>query len=183
MMAMPSGELGDLLVAEGTEALLPFPKGDQSFLPCEALLHRHVETFLEVEFPVRVKGIGSAFDLAMPFDRHTCCSEEADGECRPIRLIEGARKDPVPSPLFQEVFVLDPAGWFVLVSVSCPLPQQREERIVYISEDLLARCVSVIQRPAPEHGVELLDQGPGTGALVGLHDVSHSVQQSRNGLL
>ena len=48
VMAMPSSELCNLLVAEWTEAVLLFPEGEQGPFSFQGVDRLHVETFLEV---------------------------------------------------------------------------------------------------------------------------------------
>ena len=50
-MAVPSGDLGDLLVTDRTEAVLLFPQVTEPAPPFQSGLHIHVETFFKIRFP------------------------------------------------------------------------------------------------------------------------------------
>ena len=71
-MAVPSGDLGDLLVADRAESSLLFPEGEQPVFPFEGCLHVNVETFFKVAFPCRVIRVGFPLDFDVPFDWHAC---------------------------------------------------------------------------------------------------------------
>ena len=47
MMAMPTCDLGDLLVADWAESSLFFPEGKQPVFPFEGRCHFNVETFFK----------------------------------------------------------------------------------------------------------------------------------------
>jgi hypothetical protein len=70
MVAMPTSESGDLLLADRTEALLLYPKVQQPPFAYQVLLHFDVEASLEVGFPGRVKRIRFPSDIGVPLDGH-----------------------------------------------------------------------------------------------------------------
>jgi hypothetical protein len=58
MVAVPSCNFGDLLVADGAEAVLLFPKVAKPPPSFESGIHPHIETFLKVLLPGWIVGIG-----------------------------------------------------------------------------------------------------------------------------
>src|SRR5690242_2781257 len=74
MMAMPSGELGDSLVAQWAEAILFLPKVQQSSFPSQVLLCFHVQTFFKVHFPGWVERVGCSLNGCMSLDFHIRCT-------------------------------------------------------------------------------------------------------------
>jgi hypothetical protein len=70
VMTVPSLDLGDRLVADGTHAPLFLPQMEQLPFPSEVGLHLDAQAFFEVDLPSGIIRISSSFDLCMPFDRH-----------------------------------------------------------------------------------------------------------------
>ena len=66
VMVVPSGESGDLLVANGTETVLVFPQIQQLPTAFEGVCHLHAEAFFEVHFPLGVIRVSCTFDFDMP---------------------------------------------------------------------------------------------------------------------
>ena len=61
VMVVPSGESGDLLVANRTETVLLLPQVEQLPSAFEGVCHLHAEAFFEVHFPlgvIRVRCVG-----------------------------------------------------------------------------------------------------------------------------
>jgi len=50
-MAMPSGDHGDLLVADRAESSLLFPEREQPAFSFERCVHANIKAFLKVAFP------------------------------------------------------------------------------------------------------------------------------------
>ena len=69
MVVVPTREFGDLLVADGAEAVLFFPEAKQLSPTFQVIYHLHAEAFFEVEFPLRVIGVRIAFNLGTSFNR------------------------------------------------------------------------------------------------------------------
>ena len=72
MMAMPTCDLGDLLVADWAESSLFFPEGKQPVFPFERRCHVNVKTFFKIAFPCRVIRVGFPLDFDVSDDRHVC---------------------------------------------------------------------------------------------------------------
>src|SRR5947209_13318837 len=76
MVAMPTCNFGDLLVADGTESSLFFPEGKQPVFPFEGRCHVNVKTFFKIAFPCRVIRVGFPLNFDVSYDRHVCCADE-----------------------------------------------------------------------------------------------------------
>ena len=74
MMAVPPGNLGDALVAQQTEPVLFLPERQEVSFSGQVSFHFHVETFLKVRFPGRIKWVGCSPYERMPLDFHIDCS-------------------------------------------------------------------------------------------------------------
>src|SRR5881275_2084600 len=79
VMAVPSSNLGDFLVAHWAESLLFLPQMQESPFACEVALCFHVETFFKVRFPGWIEGVGCSLDGSVPLDFHIDGSSEVDG--------------------------------------------------------------------------------------------------------
>src|SRR5690242_2805541 len=110
-MAVPSGDLGDFLLAYGADSVLLLPEMDKPVFPFQGVHYVSVEPFFIVGFPFRVVGVCITFDLRMPFDWHTGCVGE--GIFLPILL---AVENPVVPFVGLEVFLRNPLVGFVWVS-------------------------------------------------------------------
>ena len=94
-MAVPPGELGDLLLAVRTESLLFFPEIKQLLSLSEIVFHLEVKAFFVVGFPVGIVRVRSFLDLRMPFNRRVRCPSKID-PCRFLFVGHFSEKDPVP---------------------------------------------------------------------------------------
>src|SRR5436309_4089568 len=74
MMAVPPGNLGDALVAQRTDPVLFLPERQEASFSGQVPFHFHVEAFLKVRFPGRIKGVGCSLYERMPLDFHIDCS-------------------------------------------------------------------------------------------------------------
>src|SRR5258708_38192804 len=79
VMVMPSRQLGDFLVADGADTVLFFPQVKQLSSLSEVVSHFEAKSFLKIDFPIRVIGIGITFDFRMPFDRSVAGITEPNG--------------------------------------------------------------------------------------------------------
>ena len=65
---MPSRDPGNLLVTDGTEALLFLPEVAEPPSPFESSFHLHIEAFFKIRFPGWIVGVGFCADLRMPLN-------------------------------------------------------------------------------------------------------------------
>jgi len=152
-MAMPSGNLGDLLVADRAESSLLFPEREQPAFSFERCLHANIEAFLKVAFPRRVVWVGFSLDFDVSCSRHAVGSGEV-----PCLLTLRSEKHPVISSAGLEVFLRFPCVRFAGVSSVDPSLECLIDRLIYGAEGFLTHYMSVIVHPAPNDGVEFRDQ-------------------------
>ena len=177
-MAMPSCNLGNLLVTDWTQTALFFPEMDQPLFPFKGIYHLDVKTFFIVAFPFGVIGIGLSTDFCVPFDRHIY------GVCEIMRLlIYGSVQHPVVSSNGLEVFLRNPIVGFVWVFPFHPPSHCSIDLVVYRVEGFFAHHMLVIVGPSPNDGIKLDDQFSSTESFIGLHDVPYLFQEGMNILL
>src|SRR5947209_16069567 len=68
MMAVPSRDFCDSLVAHRTETFLFLPQMQESSFAGQVPLGFHIETLLKIRFPVRIERIGRSLNGSMPLD-------------------------------------------------------------------------------------------------------------------
>ena len=123
VMALPAGQLGETLVADGAEAVLLLPQAKDLPLSLQLLSHTDAQSGFKVRLPFRIIRISLAFDFRVPSNRHTGGTEQAHVLVRPSGTRDVTTEHPVVPVLGSEVFLLDPAMGFVRVSPPCPLPR------------------------------------------------------------
>src|SRR5450755_786050 len=111
MMAVPSGNLGDLLVADRAESFLLFPEREQPAFSFERCLHANIETFLKVAFPLEIVGVSFSPNFDVSSDRHGVGSGEMPG-----LLTLRPEKYPVIASAGLEVFLRLPCFGFTGMS-------------------------------------------------------------------
>ena len=152
-MAVPSADLGDLLVADRAESSLLFPEREQPAFPFEHCLHANIETFLKVAFPFWVVWIGFSPDFDVSCDRHVVSSGEV-----PCLLTLLSEEDPVITSARLEVFLRFPCIGFMGMSSVYPSFEGVIDRFIYRTKGFLTHYMSMIVHPAPNDGIEFRDQ-------------------------
>ena len=116
VMAVPSCDLGDFLLANWAKSVLLFPEVREPSFPFQSAFHVNVQAFFIVAFPLRVVGVCFAFDFDVPFDWHAC------GLCEILfSALRLPIEDPVVSSDRLEVFLRDPFIGFLGMSSFDPL--------------------------------------------------------------
>src|SRR5436309_740469 len=72
MMAVPSRNLGDLLVTNWAEPILLFPEIDEPLFPFVGIHHLHVQALFIVGFPRGIVWISFSTDFRVSFDWKPC---------------------------------------------------------------------------------------------------------------
>ena len=148
-MAVPSSDLGDLLVADRAESSLFFPEGEQPAFSFERCLHANIETFLKVAFPFWVVWVGFSPDFDVSCDRHVVSSGEV-----PCLLPLLSEEDPVITSARLEVFLRFPCVGFARVSSVNPSLECLIDCLIYGAEGFLANYMLVIVHPPSDDGIE-----------------------------
>jgi hypothetical protein len=136
VVAVPSGNPGDFLVAHWAESLLFLPQMQESPFACQVALCFHAETFFKVRFPGWIEWVGCALDGGVPLDFHINSSSEMDG----LRVFF----------LVGEVFLPHPGGTFSWMSSPGPPPQLSEDGTVHGVKGFTACTEAMIGGPTPE---------------------------------
>ena len=157
-MAVPSSYLGDLLVANWTQALLLLPEVQEPTLPFQPCSHVDVEAFFKIRFPVRVVGIGLCTNFRMPFNADRRSREQSDYLHLSFLPLEDASEDPTIWSFIRKIFVFHPSARFVLMSATCPFPDGLEDGMVNGMKDRFTDDMAMIERPATNHRVEFYYQ-------------------------
>ncbi len=155
-MAMPSGDLGDLLIADRAESSLLFPESKQPAFSLERCLHANIETLLKVAFPCWVVWVGFSLDFDVSCNRHAVGSREV-----PCLLTLRSEKHPVIASAGLEVFLRFPCVRFMGVSSVDPSLERVIDRLIYGAEGFLTDHVPVIVHPPPNDGIEFRYQFSG----------------------
>jgi hypothetical protein len=131
-MAVPSGDLGDLLIADRAESSLLFPESKQPAFSLERCLHANIETLLKVAFPCWVVWVGCSLDFDVSCNRHAVGSREV-----PCLLTLRSEKHPVIASAGLEVFLRFPCVRFMGVSSVDPSLERVIDRLIYGAEGVL----------------------------------------------
>lgn len=134
-MAVPSGDLGDLLVTDRTEAVLLFPQVTEPAPPFQSGLNIHVQTFFKIRFPGQIIGVGLCADLRMPLDADRRSREQPNHFDLPLLIFEVASKRPTIGSFIGKVFVFHPPARFTPVSTTCPFPNRLKDGVVNSMEN------------------------------------------------
>src|SRR5258708_35637204 len=116
-MARPPCDAGDFLLTHRAESVLLFPEMDEPAFSLQGICNVSVQALFIVGFPFWIVGVSLAFDLCMPFDRHT--GRICEVVFLPILL---SVEDPVLLFVVLEVLLRDPFIGFVCVSSFRPPP-------------------------------------------------------------
>ena len=155
MMAVPSGNLGDSLVAHRTESFLFLPQMQESPFAGQVSLCFYVETLLKVRFPSQIIRICLSLDGSMPLDFHIGRSSQMHELPVSFPVLDFSCEHPVIGAFCCEVFLLHPGRAFSWVSPSGPPPQLLKDRMIHRVKDVTAGPKSVIVGPSSYDGVEL----------------------------
>ena len=157
-MAVPSGDLGDLLVTDRTEAVLLFPQVTEPASPFQSGLHIHVETFFKIRFPGWVVGIGFRSYLRMPLDADRRSRKPPNHFDLPLLIFEVASKHPTIGSFIGKVFVFHPPARFTPVSTTGPFPNRLKDGVVNGMENRFTDHVTMIERPSAYLRIKGYDQ-------------------------
>src|SRR5450755_1642641 len=182
-MKSPACDPGDCCMAQRAESTLLIPEIAKSAGTPKRFQHVSPFAFFEVGFIGRIVRVSFAFNLDVSFDGSALGVVQPDF-LRPSFVIAGFPEEgPVTIPTPVKVFRFEPAGAFVRVPSSCPLPQTREDGVIDASEDAFTHRVPMIVRPTANLWVELIDQIGGRHAMSSFDGSSDALQEGSNILL
>ena len=164
MMAVPSGNLGDSLVAHRTESLLFLPQMQESPFAGQVSLCFYVETLLKVRFPSRIIRICLSLDGSMPLDFHIGRSSQMHELPVSFLVLDFSCEYPVIGAFCCEVFLLHPGCAFSWMSPSGP-PHLFKDSIVHGVEGFATGTKPMVVGPSPYYRIELYNQLPSRAVL------------------
>src|SRR6266487_78736 len=159
-MAVPSRDLGDLLVANGAQTLLLLPEVQEPALPFQPCGHVNVEAFFKIRFPTGIVGIGFCADFRMPLNANRRSREESHHLHLSLFPFEDTSEDPTIWPFIGKIFVFHPSAWFVLMSSTSPFPDGLKDGMISSMKDCLTDHMAMIEGPATNHRIEFCYQLP-----------------------
>ena len=122
VVAVPSRDPGDFLVAHGACSVLFLPQMQELSFPGQVLLCFHVKTFFKVGFPGRIEWIGSPLNGSMPLDFHIESTPQMHRLRVSFLVLDFPCKHPVVCALGRKVFLPYPGRTLVRVSPPRPPP-------------------------------------------------------------
>ena len=177
-MAMPSRNLGDLLVTDRTKTVLLFPKVAEPSFPSESSFHLYVEAFFKVRFPCRVVVVGFCAYLRVPLNADGRSCQQSDHFHLSFLTLENASENPTIWSLIRKVLVFHPSAWFVSMSSACPFPHRLEDGMVNGMKDRRTHHMSVIECPPTDLWVEFSYQFP-CGQVAAFFDTLSDLAEKR----
>ena len=122
VMAMPSCEGGNLLVADRTETLLFSPEMEQLSSAFQLAGHLESQTLLKVLLPGRVIRIGFPMNFDVALDLDLGRTPQAPLEGFAIAAFGLAAEHPVPLLDVMKVLLFYPWLWLLRMPAACPSP-------------------------------------------------------------
>src|SRR2546429_3373464 len=122
VVAVPSGDPGDFLVAYWAFSVLFPPQMQELSFAGQVLLCFHVKTLFKVGFPGRIKWIGRSLNGSVPLDFHIESTSQMHRLRVSFLVLDFPCKHPVVGALGREVFLPYPGRTLVRVSPPRPPP-------------------------------------------------------------
>src|SRR5580704_986764 len=148
-MKAPACDPSDFCIALGAESTLFIPEIAKSTSTPKGFQHVSPFAFFEVGFIGWIVRVSFAFDLDVSFDGSALGVVQPDFSWPSFAIASFTEEGPVTIPTPVKIFRFEPAGAFVRVPSSCPLPQTREDVAIHVSQRAFAYHVPMIVRPFP----------------------------------
>ena len=172
VVAMPSRELGDFLVAHWAHSVLVLPKVQELSFSGEVLLCFHVKTFFKVGFPSRVEWVGSPLNGRVPLDFHLGGSPEVNNLRVSFLVPDFSCKHPIVRTLGCEVFLPYPGCAFLWVSSPGPPPEFFKDCTIHGVKGFAAGSKSMVICPSSYYWVQFYEDLSGRTVLVFFDETS-----------
>ena len=157
-MKAPSGETGDSGITHRAETALFIPKKAKKTRAPKRVLHMIRFTLFEIGFIGRIVGVRVASDLDMSTYGSVAGRQEPYFEWPPVVIVHFSGEDPIPSPAWFKIFLLDPALVLLGMPSPGPPPETREDVVIHAIERVRTHDMPMIIGPTSYLGVELVDQ-------------------------
>jgi hypothetical protein len=116
------------------------------------------QPLLQVEFPLRIVGVGGTPNLHPPQDFDSRCVHELDGSALARAITDCAREHPVSVTHLLKVFLLDPLPTLLRMASMTPPFQLPEDSVVHGREGAFTRDITMVHGPAFDLLVQTQDQ-------------------------
>ena len=158
MVQAPTRDPSDFGIAHSAEPALFMPEKAKRTSTPKRFLHMGFFAFFEVNLKGGVVGVRVTFDFNVSLDGGATGVAQPNLAWLPLVIARFTEEGPVTTTMRRKVLLFAPACGFVRVSSSCPSPQTREDFVINANERALTHHVPMIVGPAPDFGVELMDQ-------------------------
>ena len=148
-MKAPACDPSDFCIALGAESTLFIPEIAKSTSTPKGFQHVSPFAFFKVGFIGWIVRVSFALDLAVSFDGSALGVVQPDFSWPSFVIASFTEEGPVTIPTPVKIFRFEPAGAFVRVPSSCPLPQTREDVAIHVSQRAFAYHVPMIVRRFP----------------------------------
>jgi hypothetical protein len=179
----PARDPSDLCIAHSAEPALFMPEKTKRTSTPKRFLHMGSFALFEVGLKGRVVGVRVSFDFNVSLDGGATGVAQPDLAWLPLVITRFTEEGPVTTTMRRKVLLFAPACVLVRVSSSCPSPQTREDFVINANECALTHHVPMIVGPAPDFGVELMNQIGGRHAQRGFDCLPDAAQEGFNILL
>ena len=116
------------------------------------------QSLFQVQFPLRIVGIGCTANLHPPQDLDSRCVHELDGPSLACAITDCAREHPVSVAHLLEVFLLDPLPTLLSMASVTPSFQLPEDSAVHGRKDAFTHGITMVHGPAFDLLVQTPDQ-------------------------
>ena len=182
-MKPPGRDPSDSFLAENAEAALFKPEKAKYTRTPKRISHMSCFALLEVGCIDGIVGVRVTFDFNVSLDGCATGMPQPERAWLSMVITRFTEEGPVTTTALRKVLLFAPAGVLIRVSSSCPSPQTREDFVINASERALTHHVPMIVGPAPDFGVELMDQIGGRHAERGFDCSPDAAQEGFNILL
>ena len=183
MVKAPARDPSDFCIAHSAEPALFMPEKTKRTSTPKRFLHMGSFALFEVNFIRRVIGVRVTLDFKVSPDGCATGVAQPNLAWLPLVITRFTEEGPVTTTMRHKILLFAPACVLVRVSSSCPSPQTREDFVINASERALTHHVPMIVGPAPNFGVELMDQIGGRHAQRGFDYLPDAAQEGFNVLL
>ena len=114
------------------------------------------QPLFQIQFPLRVVGVGCTPNLHPPQDFDPCCVHQLNWPSLALAITDHAREHPVPAADSLEVFLLDPFPALFAMASTTPSHQLPEDSVIHCLKGAFTHRMAMIHGPA----FDLLIQTP-----------------------
>ena len=183
MVKAPTRDPSDFCIARRAEATLFIPEKAKRASTPKRCPHMGLFASFEVSLIGRVVGVRVSLDFNVSLDGGAAGGPQPNPTGLALVITRFTEEGPVTTTTRRKVLLFAPACVLVRVSSSCPLPQTREDMVIYAGKRACTHHMPMIVSPAPDGGVEFADQIGGRYAPRSSDDPPDAAQEGVDVLL